>query len=110
MMLGAVSWASQSAGDVALGAPAVTAATSPGMSLWVMAAVGVQPRLSPGMHRRLLAIVARDRGEVPFVFQCLIYPMLDDRTGTSRGPERGDGCGPDDAAGWHGRRRRPDHL
>jgi acetyl esterase/lipase len=31
-----------------------------------------------------LAITARDRGEVPVAFQCLIYPMLDDRTGTTR--------------------------
>lgn len=37
-----------------------------------------------GGHAALLAITARDRGEVPLVFQCLIYPMLDDRTGTSR--------------------------
>ncbi len=27
-----------------------------------------------------LALMARDRGEVPLVFQLLIYPMLDDRT------------------------------
>jgi len=26
-------------------------------------------------------ITARDRGEVPLVYQCLTYPMLDDRTG-----------------------------
>jgi acetyl esterase/lipase len=37
-----------------------------------------------GGHAALLAIAARDRGEVPLVFQCLIYPMLDDRTGTTR--------------------------
>jgi acetyl esterase/lipase len=37
-----------------------------------------------GGHAALLAIAARDRGEVPLCFQCLIYPMLDDRTGTSR--------------------------
>lgn len=36
-----------------------------------------------GGHAALLAIVARDRGEVPLAFQCLIYPMLDDRTGSS---------------------------
>ncbi|NPD65305.1 alpha/beta hydrolase [Lichenicola cladoniae] len=29
-----------------------------------------------------LALLARDRDEVPIVFQHLIYPMLDDRTGT----------------------------
>lgn len=33
-----------------------------------------------------LAIAARDRGEVPIVFQLLIYPMLDDRTGSGREP------------------------
>ncbi|MGZ8336302.1 MAG: alpha/beta hydrolase [Allosphingosinicella sp.] len=37
-----------------------------------------------GGHAALLAIVARDRGEVPILFQSLIYPMLDDRTGSSR--------------------------
>ena len=38
-----------------------------------------------GGHAALLAITARDRGQVPLTFQCLIYPMLDDRTG-SLGP------------------------
>ena len=37
-----------------------------------------------GGHAALLAITARDRGEVPVAFQCLIYPMLDDRTGSTR--------------------------
>ncbi|WEK46293.1 MAG: alpha/beta hydrolase fold domain-containing protein [Candidatus Andeanibacterium colombiense] len=37
-----------------------------------------------GGHAALLAIAARDRGEVPLVLQALIYPMLDDRTGSSR--------------------------
>ena len=32
----------------------------------------------------MLAIAARDRGEVPVIFQYLMYPMLDDRTGSSR--------------------------
>jgi acetyl esterase/lipase len=31
-----------------------------------------------------LGLLARDRGEVPLVFQLLIYPMLDDRTVTTR--------------------------
>ena len=30
-----------------------------------------------------LSLLARDRGEVPLVFQLLMYPMLDDRTATS---------------------------
>lgn len=34
-----------------------------------------------GGHAAILAQVARDRGEVPLVFQCLVYPMLDDHTG-----------------------------
>lgn len=37
-----------------------------------------------GGHAAILAIAARDRGEVPLIYQWLIYPMLDDRTGTSR--------------------------
>lgn len=36
-----------------------------------------------GGHAALLAVVARDRAEVPIAFQCLIYPMLDDRTGST---------------------------
>lgn len=32
----------------------------------------------------MLAIMARDRGEVPVCYQVLIYPMLDDRTGSTR--------------------------
>jgi acetyl esterase/lipase len=37
-----------------------------------------------GGHAAMLAIAARDRGEAPIAFQLLIYPMLDDRTGSSR--------------------------
>lgn len=37
-----------------------------------------------GGHAALLAQKVRDRGEVPLVLQGLIYPMLDDRTGTTR--------------------------
>jgi acetyl esterase/lipase len=33
-----------------------------------------------------LALLARDRGEVPLAFQLLIYPMLDDRTATTTEP------------------------
>jgi acetyl esterase/lipase len=36
-----------------------------------------------GGHAALLAIAARDRGEVPVAFQALVYPMLDDRTGSA---------------------------
>jgi acetyl esterase/lipase len=48
------------------------------------ARIAVMGESAGGGHAALLAIAARDRGEVPLVFQCLIYPMLDDRTGTSR--------------------------
>ena len=37
-----------------------------------------------GGHAAMLAIAARDRGEFKIAFQCLIYPMLDDRTGSAR--------------------------
>lgn len=37
-----------------------------------------------GGHVAALAIAARDRGEFPVAFQVLIYPMLDDRTGSTR--------------------------
>jgi acetyl esterase/lipase len=33
-----------------------------------------------------LALLTRDRGEVPLIFQLLIYPMLDDRTVTATDP------------------------
>jgi acetyl esterase/lipase len=36
-----------------------------------------------GGHAASLAIHARDRNEVPIVFQLLIYPQLDDRTGST---------------------------
>jgi acetyl esterase/lipase len=39
-----------------------------------------------GGHAAMLALAARRRGEVPICHQHLIYPMLDDRTGSSREP------------------------
>ena len=48
------------------------------------ARIGVYGGSAGGGHAALLAIAARDRGEVPIAFQCLIYPMLDDRTGSTR--------------------------
>lgn len=39
-----------------------------------------------GTHTALPAIAARDRGEVPGAFQALVYPMLDDATGSTRMP------------------------
>jgi acetyl esterase/lipase len=46
--------------------------------------IAVMGESAGGGHAALLAITARDRGEVPLAFQCLIYPMLDDRTGSTR--------------------------
>ena len=46
--------------------------------------IAVMGESAGGGHAALLAIAARDRGEVPLAFQCLTYPMLDDRTGTTR--------------------------
>lgn len=37
-----------------------------------------------GGHAAMLAIAARDRRQFKLAFQCLIYPMLDDRTGSTR--------------------------
>jgi acetyl esterase/lipase len=37
-----------------------------------------------GGHSAMLAIAARDRKEYPIAFQLLIYPMLDDRTASTR--------------------------
>jgi acetyl esterase/lipase len=48
------------------------------------ARIAVMGESAGGGHAALLAITARDRGEVPLAYQCLIYPMLDDRTGTTR--------------------------
>lgn len=44
-----------------------------------------------GGHAAMLAIAARDRGEVPIIFQALTYPMLDDRTGSTvhKPPQQG---------------------
>ena len=36
-----------------------------------------------GTHAAALAIAARDRGEVPLCLQVLLYPALDDRTGST---------------------------
>jgi triacylglycerol lipase len=39
-----------------------------------------------GGHAAALAIYARDRGEIPILFQALDSPMLDDRTGSTADP------------------------
>jgi acetyl esterase/lipase len=46
--------------------------------------IAVMGESAGGGHAALLAIAARDRGEIPLAFQLLVYPMLDDRTGSTR--------------------------
>src|SRR5207302_7809118 len=46
--------------------------------------IAVMGESAGGGHAAMLAIAARDRGEIPLAYQALIYPMLDDRTGSSR--------------------------
>jgi acetyl esterase/lipase len=52
-----------------------------------------------------LALLARDRGEVPLIFQRLIYPMIDDRTVTRDPPHPYTGefvwTGASNRFGWH---------
>jgi len=45
--------------------------------------IAVMGESAGGGHAAILAIKAHDRGEVPLVFQALVYPMLDDRTGST---------------------------
>jgi acetyl esterase/lipase len=63
------------------------------------AALGVDPRRlilmgesAGGGHAAMLAIAARDRGEIPIAYQMLIFPMLDDRTGSVRVPHGAQGA------------------
>jgi acetyl esterase/lipase len=46
--------------------------------------VAVMGESAGGGHAAMLAIAVRDRGEVPLMYQALVYPMLDDRTGNVR--------------------------
>ena len=66
--------------------------------------IAVMGESAGGGHAAILAIVARDRGEVPVMFQCLIYPMLDDRTGSTRAVASPAGqigwTAPDNRFGW----------
>ncbi len=48
--------------------------------------IAVMGESAGGGHAAALAIAARDRGELPICQQILIYPMLDDRTGSTRQP------------------------
>jgi acetyl esterase/lipase len=46
--------------------------------------IAIKGESAGGGHAAALAIAARDRGQVPVCMQVLIYPMLDDRTGSTR--------------------------
>ena len=46
--------------------------------------IAIKGESAGGGHAAALAIAARDRGEYPICFQVLVYPMLDDRTGSTR--------------------------
>jgi acetyl esterase/lipase len=48
--------------------------------------IAVMGESAGGGHAAALVIAARDRGDIPVCAQILIYPMLDDRTGSSRHP------------------------
>ena len=45
--------------------------------------IAIKGESAGGTHAAALAIAARDRGEVPLCLQVLIYPALDDRTGST---------------------------
>ncbi|MBB3955772.1 alpha/beta hydrolase [Novosphingobium sediminicola] len=49
--------------------------------------IAVMGESAGGGHAALLALKARDLGKIPLVAQILIYPMLDDRTGTTKTPQ-----------------------
>ncbi len=46
--------------------------------------IAIMGESAGGGHAAMLAISVRDRGEIPLKLQMLIYPMLDDRTGSSQ--------------------------
>ena len=45
--------------------------------------IAIKGESAGGTHAAALAIAARDRGEVPLCLQVLLYPALDDRTGST---------------------------
>ena len=67
--------------------------------------IAVMGESAGGGHAALLALTARDRGEVPIIFQVLIYPMLDDRTGVTLHPPSPIGTilwtAANNRFGWH---------
>lgn len=66
--------------------------------------ISVMGESAGGGHAAMLAIAARDRGEIPLHHQILIYPMLDDRTGTTKHAQAWVGqhtwTAPDNRFGW----------
>ena len=48
------------------------------------ARIAVGGESAGGGHAAALALRARDRAEIPVIFQLLLYPMLDDRTGSTK--------------------------
>jgi len=63
--------------------------------------IAVMGESAGGGHAALLALTARDRGEVPLIFQALSYPMLDDRTGATHVP-----ASPIGSLGWSAEENR----
>jgi acetyl esterase/lipase len=47
------------------------------------AKIAVMGESAGGGQAATLTLAARDRGEIPILFQLLVYPMLDDRTGST---------------------------
>ncbi len=58
--------------------------------------IAVMGESAGGGLAALLAIMARDRGEIPLCLQVMLYPMLDDRTGSTVTPPSHIG-----AIGWN---------
>ncbi len=58
--------------------------------------IAVMGESAGGGLAALLAIMARDRGEIPLCLQVMLYPMLDDRTGSTLTPPSHIG-----AIGWN---------
>lgn len=56
------------------------------------ARVAIMGESAGGGHAAMLAIAARDRGEFPICLQVLVYPMIDDRTGSTVEPPAHEGA------------------
>jgi triacylglycerol lipase len=68
------------------------------------ARIGVHGGSAGGGLAAAVVLLARDRGEVPLCFQCLTFPMLDDRTAATTDPNPFTGefgwTPADNAFGW----------